>query len=222
MKIKIRILFCTSIILLIIGCATIPKQAPTLSEELGIKINQIEESHLNLLKNFFEQKRALVDDFITNKWIPVFANEFFNNQKIEIVWNEIVSNNNKEERMNFILMFGPKLQNEINKKRLELIGPLDDLEKDLEVKIRSEYDIAKSINNTLTSFLYSASKVDENRERYMKMFGITDNKINDIINQTDSIVGKLVNSAETDNNNEPKYQEYLQELNKVKDLLKTK
>jgi hypothetical protein len=124
------------------SCATIPRQAPALSEELGNKINSIEKSHIKLLTIFFNQKRELVDEFIVKEWIPIFATEVFNDPNISTAWDEIVKSNNKEDRLQFIILLGPKLQTQINQKRLELIQPLNDLEKECESQILNEYNIA--------------------------------------------------------------------------------
>ena len=86
--------------------------------------------------SFFDQKRAKVDEFISKEWIPTFASNFFDNQTIQETWDEIVSSNSKEDRLKFIIMLGPKLQEQINQKRLELIKPLDELENEIEYKIR--------------------------------------------------------------------------------------
>jgi hypothetical protein len=112
-----------------------------------------------------------------------------------VVWDTIVSNNSKQDRLKFIVSTGPKLQEKINSKRLELIKPLDDLERRIEQKIRGEYTQARAINNTLTSFLLSASKVAENRSRYMEMVGVTDDQIGKAIDKTDNAVSDLLNKT---------------------------
>jgi hypothetical protein len=205
--------------ILITGCATIPKQSAQLSEELGYKLNNIEHSHILLLHNFFNQKREIVDEFIVETWIPKFSEEFFSNPTIEKTWNEIVNSDNKEDRLKFITLLGPRLFTQINKKRQELIKPLNDLEKEIEVKIQNEYNSAKSINNSLTSFLYSAAKVDENRSRYLEMLGVSDTKIGDALNTTDKIVTDLVKGGETTSDNLEKVNSYLSKLEEIKNKI---
>lgn len=202
------------------SCATIPKQAPILSEELGIKLNSIEKSHLNLLHSFFNQKRELVDQFIIKEWIPTFAEEFFKNEKVSATWDKIVLSSNKEERLRFIVLLGPNLQKRINEKRLELIKPLDDLEKEIGFKISTEYTIAKGINNSLTSYLYSASKVEENNNRYLEMLNVTQDDITKALNDTENIINQLVNVSESIEDKEPKVRSYKEEINEIKNKIK--
>src|SRR5688572_20253385 len=167
------------------SCATIPSQAPQLSEELGNKINSLEKSHLTLLHAYFEQKRALVDQFISDVWLPRFAENFFSNPQIQDAWNKIVQTNNTTERLEFLLAAAPHLQITIDEKRQELLKPLNDLEHQVEAAVREEFNLARSANNTLTSFLSTAAKIDENRSRYLKMLNISEDRISTVITETD-------------------------------------
>lgn len=177
------------------GCTSIPSEAPNLSSELGIRISAIEESNITLLHRFFDQKRKTVDKFIEDEWVPEFAEQFFSNTKMAATWDTIVSENNKTDRVRFITLAGPKLQERINQKRLELIQPLDELERRIEASIRGEFMQAKAINNSITSFLLSASKVTETRNRYLEMAGIKDEKIGQLIDKTDDAVSSLLGKA---------------------------
>lgn len=206
-----QIPFAIIIILCISSCASIPKQAPLLSEELGKRISMLEQSHLRLLKTFFDQKRSVVDEFVEKEWVPVFAENIFANPKIVEVWNQIVSSGNKRDRLEFIMTLGPELQTKINQKRLELIQPLDELEREIDAKLREEYNQTRSLNNSITSYLYSASKVEENRQRYLDMMGVTDQTISTIINETDKAVDMLLNPVD-------KAQKAEDYINQIKDL----
>ena len=175
------------VLLILVGCASIPPEAPELSAELGKRISAIEDSNITLLKRFFDQKRREVDKFIEEEWVPEFAEQFFSNQTISAAWNTIVREDDKQQRLMFLVKTGPKLQKKINEKRLELIQPLDDLERRIEKQIRDEYAQARAINNSITSFLVSSTEVVENRNRYLEMVGVTDDKIGKIIDKTDNI-----------------------------------
>jgi hypothetical protein len=121
--------------LLFIGCVSIPPEAPQLSTELGKRITAIETANIKLLNKFFEQKRKEVDKFIIEEWTPLFAQKLFSNPKVSKLWEKIVRKNNKQDRLMFLIKFGPKLQQKINEKRLELIIPLEQLERSIENKI---------------------------------------------------------------------------------------
>jgi hypothetical protein len=197
MRTRIRAAFLAVVVGLTAGCATIPPEAPELSTQLGTRISAVEAAHRRLLSDFFNEKRKRIDEFIQKEWVPVFAREFFGDPRIESVWDEVVRSNDPDDRLKFIVLVGPKLQEKINAKRLELIQPLDELENTIALKLKSEYDNMRAINNTLTAFLQSASKVEENRKRYLEMIGITEKDIDEFINDTDQAVAELVRAART-------------------------
>ena len=189
-----------------------------MSVELGKKISVIENANVTLLHKYFDEKRKKIDVFIQEEWVPIFAEEFFSNRSIASAWNQIVSANNKEERLKFIILTGPKLQERINRKRLELIKPLDDLERRIENKIRVEYNQARAINNSITSFSISASEVTETRSRYLQMMGVSEDKIGKIIEETDDAVSYLLKGAKDAQGRLNAAEEY---IDKIKSIIKS-
>jgi hypothetical protein len=201
------------------GCATIPKQAPMLSEELGTKLGSLEQANLELIHSFFNQKRLVVDQFIDEEWLPLFASNFFREPSMANVWEQIAASGNAEDRLKYLVLVGPKLQAKINEKRQQLIRPLDSLEREIELRMKNEYAMAREMNNTLTSFLYSAAKVQEIQQKYLHKVGLTDEKIGDAIDQTDRIVGALADKA---GDSEEEIQAYLDRARSILGMLKKK
>jgi hypothetical protein len=188
---KLKIAFLLMGLYLSAGCATIPSEAPQLSEQLGTRISTLEASHKRLLTDFFTEKRRRVDEFIQEEWIPLFAEELFSDPAIEGHWEEVARSQEVGDRVKFILAAGSKLQKKINAKRLELIQPLDELERKIALRLKDEYDQMRAINNTLTSFLLSASKVEDSRRRYLELVGISEKEIDDFIGETDQAITEL-------------------------------
>ena len=208
------------LILMFSGCATIPPEAPELSSELGNRISNIKDANLTLLHRFFDLKRNEVDRFVQEEWAPVFAKQVFSDPKMKNAWNTIVKENNPAENMKFLIITGPRLQKTINQKRLELIKPLDDIEKRVEQSIRAQYSEAIAINNSLTSLLLSASKVVENRNRYLQKIGITDNKITEVIDGVNDVVADLLEKGKTVEDKITKTEEYIKKLRELRDSFK--
>ncbi|NOR58264.1 MAG: hypothetical protein GQ474_07055 [Sulfurimonas sp.] len=213
MKLKTLAIILTALIF--VGCASIPPEAPDLSIELGKRISAIETSNIKLLIKFFDQKREVVDTFVQEEWVPSFAEDFFKNKNIADAWNVIVKEDDKEQRLQFLIIVGSKLQAKINAKRLELIKPLDELERSIEKALQKEYSQAKAINNSISSFLLSASEVAENRNRYLEMLGVSDEKIAKAIDKTDEIVSKLLKQGKDAPKKVEKAEKF---INKVKSL----
>ena len=202
-----------------VGCVSIPPEAPELSAELGNRISAIEDANITLLHRFFDQKRNEVDKFIEKEWVPTFAQDVFSRPQVVEAWNTIVKEEDKDQRLIFIVKMGAALQEKINKKRLELIQPLDDLERRIEQSIRGEYSQARAINNSITSFLLSASKVAENRNRYLEMAGVTDEKIGKLIDQTEDAVSGLLEGVEDAQNTINTEKEYLEKIRLIRDSI---
>ena len=211
---------CIFSLLFLTHCVSIPKQAPELSDELGHQIRLIQDSHFILLDTYFEHKRKEIDSYIDEIWIPTFAKNLFELEHIQTAWLRIVNSTDDTDRIKFLTLVGPEIQKQINEKRGELIGPLNDLERDVKSKIAAEYDTAYSINNTLSSFLYSATEVADNRSRYLEKIGITDDKIESAIEGTSNIVSRLVKSGVKAEESEIKIREYLEKIKEIRNNLK--
>lgn len=207
------------IIILLVGCASIPPEAPELSAELGKRISAIEDANITLLKRFFDHKRQEVDQFIEDEWVPEFAEQFFSNDKIAEAWNTIVAEDDKKQRLTFLIKTAPSLQKKINSKRLELIRPLDALERTIEGQIREEYNQVRAMNHSLTSFLSSAAKVAENRNRYLSMVGVTDEKIGKVIDSTDDAVTNLLGKAGAVEDKVNRAADFLNKLRSIRDSI---
>lgn len=207
------------ILILFTSCASIPPEAPELSVELGKRLSTLEEANITLLHRFFEMKKEAVDKFIQDEWMPEFTDNILANTKIKAAWDTIVKENNEQDRAEFIRRVTLKTQEKVNAKRLEFIKPLEDIEDMLEQKIRDEYNQARAMNNSITSFLVSAARVDENRQKYMNLLGISDEKINKVIDKTDDVVnGMVIKTGEVIDKIE-KGKVYINELLKLKDIL---
>lgn len=202
------------------GCASIPPEAPELSAQLGARISSLEAAHVRLLQEFFIDKRRRVDDFVQEVWIPVFAQEFFGEPRIDAVWQQVVQSQDPNDRLQFIILVGPKLQEKINRKRIELIQPLDELEVTIKNKLQWEYDQTRAINNTLTAFLYSASKVEENRKRYLDMIGITDKEVDKFVSETDLAVSELVDAGRSIEDRAKDAEKYREKIKNILEKLR--
>lgn len=206
--------------LVLAGCASIPAEAPELSAQLGTRISSLEAAHVRLLREFFVEKRRKVDEFVQQVWVPTFAKEFFNDPTIDNMWNQVVHSDDPTDRVTFITIVGPKLQAKINRKRVELIQPLDDLESNIINKLKTEYDQTKAINNTLTSFLQSASEVEENRKRYLDMIGVTDKTTDQFVGETDQAVSELLSSTRNIQDKAKDIEKYRKKINSILDNFK--
>ena len=129
--------------------------------------------------------------------MPVFTREFFSDPKVDEIWSQVVQSQDPGDRIKFMTLIGPRLQNKINRKRLELIHPLDELERAIEAKLKTEYDNMRAINHSLTAYLQSAAKVEENRKRYLETLGLSEKGLVTFVDDTDKAVDALIGTAHT-------------------------
>ena len=216
---KIRQLGLLTISLMMMACVSIPPEAPELSAQLGNRISAIEQSNLTLLHRYFDRKKQDIDEFIQHEWVSEFANQFFAEPAIARVWDQVVATGNKPDRLKFILKTSPKLQQTINQKRVELIQPLEILEQRIEAKLTADFAQAKAINNSITGFLLSASKVVENRDRYLEMVGVSSDEVTQLIDSTDAIVADLLQSSQEIEGKVAKGEQYLQKINALRNSI---
>jgi hypothetical protein len=209
------------IILVLLGfglnaCVSIPPESADLSIELGKRISAIEQSHQALVDAYFYEKRERVNRYVTEKWVPEYAEQIFSDPQIAAVWDRVVRSGSKAERLEFIVTLGPKIQSKINKKRLELVKPLDDAEQLISRELSSNYNQVRSINNSVTSFLVSSAKVAKSRNRYLEMLGVKDEKVGEVLTSVDSAIEALVDKSDSAMNKEDQVKEYFQKFKELK------
>ncbi len=199
------------------GCASIPPESAELSVELGNRISQIETANMALLDQYFSYRKQQIDDFIEKQWIPVFTSHFYSNTQIERAWNTIVQENDVRQRKEFMIRTGSKLQLAIQQKRQSLMQPMDELHQALRQSIEDNYSQAKAINNSISSFLASASSLSESRNRYLSMLGVQQSEINSVIDKTDTTLDELLLSADKFEDKADAIEVYIEKIRQIRE-----
>ncbi len=148
------------------ACAVVPPEVPELSAALGQRLDALETAHRDLLGQFFHLKRQAVSDFIDREWVPVFASEAFSDPKMAGLWNTVVTENDPEQNIQFLIRAGARMQQRISRKRAEMMTPLEELEKDLEMRLRNEYEQARRLNGAIAAFLTGATGAQAAASRF--------------------------------------------------------
>lgn len=196
------------------ACTTVPAAAPELADELTARIQATRTAHIALVGLYMDEKRTAVDRFILSEWIPVFAAELFKRPAVSAAWQKIVSENDVTERLQFIAGLGPRLQLQINEKRLELIRPLDETERAIVRRLAAHYDQMLSINATITGLLSAGAKATETRTRLLRALD-KEQKLPQLFDKADQITRMLVGKIDDYEENRPKIEALLSELRKL-------
>jgi flagellar biosynthesis chaperone FliJ len=76
---RARHLASLSVSLWLMGCATVPPEAVTLSEVVSGRVTSIQQSHEAFVRGYFDQSRDRLEDFLMDRWIPNFLDQFTTN-----------------------------------------------------------------------------------------------------------------------------------------------
>jgi hypothetical protein len=98
-----------------------PPEAPELSAQIGARLDALEAAHRRLAADFFNGHRRRVDAFINETWMPVFTRNLFDEPRVKANWEEVVASKDPNDWLGFIKAAAPKLQSEIQAKRLALV-----------------------------------------------------------------------------------------------------
>jgi len=203
MKFCIKFCVFSFIIVLISGCATIPKEAVTLSEELTNMIKSAKESHLALVDEYISEKRNQIDTFMKERWIPDFMKEFISESNILKNLEEKTTVTEKQKELH---LFEKAAAKQIYERRESLLNALEEIEKALKKPIIKHYNNMLMINQALTAHLRSAAEVTATRNELLKQINLKPeeliplNKINDIVNNLIHYKGKIENISDIVNN----------------------
>ncbi len=173
------------------GCASIPKEAPLLSAELGRSIGESRAAHQALVRYYMDEKRARIEEFMFREWLPEFSKNVFGSGAVIEQLKKTIASDNEEELLELIVGLGTRLQKKIDKKRQQLMSPIDDMEKHFASRINNHYDDMVAMNSSLTTLLGSASEVNERQKQVREALNIED-KMTGWMTTVDDVVGKMV------------------------------
>ena len=107
------------------------------------------------------------------------------------MWDKVNQEGEAEDKLKFFTIVATQAQEEISKKRLELITPFDEAERLIERKLKDEYAQAKAMNAALTGLLASASEVSDAQSAMLRSFGVKDEHLAKLMSGIDEAIGSL-------------------------------
>lgn len=188
---KNRILICLTFIgfIFISGCATVPKATVQLSEELTHMIYDAKAAHLAMVDQFMAERRQRADDFLKNKWIPDYLDNFM---KVSEILKDLEKASTSSEKQQVILNFSEATSKVISDRRASIMDALDNIDNTLKQKIEDHYADMITINQALTAHLRSAAEVTSTREELLKQLKINPTELLSMDKISGSI-DKLIN-----------------------------
>ena len=156
------------------GCATISRDTASLSVEIGGMISSSRQSHLNLLDEYINERRARIEYFMHNEWIPQFLQSFVKKVDLE---KEICGNIESYDSALVLRDFTEAASKRVIERRYKLSAALDDIERELRMNINNHYNNLERANNALTANLRSFRENEDFRDKIIKQLKLKPGKL---------------------------------------------
>jgi len=165
-----------SLVLLVVGCASVPKEVVELSYLVGEDLHQIHVSHRDLAKSHFQNLRRQTQDFLETRWRPVYLEEFIREGGLL----EKVRGSNPNDVLEDVQLWAEVAIEEIEKKKKELVDSIDEDERILLGYIDDSFLKVIRANAVITAHLNSLRDIQEVQDQILESLKLTDvrDKIN--------------------------------------------
>jgi hypothetical protein len=195
---KIKYIAILVIATLLTSCATLPKAAVEMSVLLEKQIDILENNHISMINNYFEEKKLHAKTIIDKKWYPLFLEDFFKKDVVKEIWDEAIKSDDSEERIEAFKDVVQVVQEKYNETLNSMIEPLEKLRIECLTTVQEEYQKAKWMNRVISENISSVHKVQEARNRLMpqNMKNIEDmmyqymQKADNVMNEVQTIINE--------------------------------
>lgn len=180
---------------LFMSCSSTPREVVELSYHMGEDIQGLQYSYDLLISQYFDSLRTERLEYLDDEWTPRFLKYWIEDGRLvdtasgKIYWSEeeddYVSNVGNDRTIIFesVVDWTEEVIVEIERKRHELIDPLDEAEEELKREVADAFIILMESNAAVTAHLNSLRQVQDKQEELLDAFGVKDirNKVNSAI-----------------------------------------
>lgn len=152
------------------GCATVPKEVVELSYVIGQDIDAIHASHRELIRKHFEALRVQTTIFLETRWVPAYLAGFIKNGELVTM----AKDPDPVKAYEGVSAWVEVAVEEIEKKKKELLSPIDRDEKALLATVDESFARLSKANTTITAHLNSIRKVQEVQNEALKSLKLAD------------------------------------------------
>lgn len=186
---RIYLIILTTVLLT--GCATIPRASVEISIQLEQQIYALKQANESVVNAVFDAKEQNLIIHIDNTLFPEYLEGLFKNPSIQNIWNEMVANNNYEERLEVIVWLNKNIQKQYKETKDSLLLPIREERIRVLKSFNDEFNTAIQMNSTVTRNIASANTIQEAYKNVASKF-VDINRIDSIvINSLQMIDGKL-------------------------------
>lgn len=174
---RITRFFLFVIILLFLGCASVPKEVVELSYTVGQDLNAVHSSYRELIRTRFDDLRTQTVTFLETRWIPNFLKDFI--QRGELI--QSVKGSDPKVVLEDVGVWVEVAIEMIETKKRELLDPIDNDEQALLRSVDEAFFRLTRANAVITAHLNSLRKVQEVQDDALKALKLKE--LRDKINQ---------------------------------------
>ena len=160
-------------ILLLTGCAVVPKEAGTLANTVGRDLEEIHRSHRALAVEYFDLLENKVNRFIDEEYSPAFVRQFAGEFDLAGKVTGIIERA-PQNLLPVMNGFVERAIRRIEKKRRTLLDPLQAQREQVLVEIDDSYRLVIAAHAVVAGHLASVSKVHEVQSQLLQGAGLGD------------------------------------------------
>lgn len=165
----VLVVFC-AIAIFNAGCgATIGPAPAKLSAGVGDRIAEMHELHQLALKNYFESERKQVETFLQEKWVPRFLENFLSTSRL---MEDLRQLDKESDQLPLIIEWIAETQAAIERKRKEVLEPINKAETTARSQIRQEYIQMLKANGVVTARVEAAADRTKFQKQLLDTFGL--------------------------------------------------
>lgn len=177
------------------SCATLPKETVEMSVMLEQQISTLETTTISITDKYFEEQQKKAVDFLDNEWYPYFLNQFFKSDKVIIGCDDMIKDTIMSSKIEKMKMLTEAVQGEYMIMRDSLFAPINKTHDELITEIRKEFQLTKTMNNSITNNISSINQLQEKRKEIFSNL-VDYNKLQAKIDTAVLKVDNILNNAQ--------------------------
>ena len=151
-------------LLVLSGCASVPKETVELSTAIGDDIRELHTGYRNTVGLYFAQLRQSGLAVIDETWVPAYLDSFIEGGGLR----DIVAEGNRDD----LHAWARAAIEDIDARRSEFVDSLSGRETALLIKIDDAFARTINANANVTAYLKSLLKVEEMQDRVLQATGL--------------------------------------------------
>jgi vacuolar-type H+-ATPase subunit H len=231
---KFRIVFITVTFYIFNSCISVPKQTVKLSSVIGTDLKVLENSHTTMVGLFYTEIINNINGFIEDVYAPFIINyvlkkeldSYHNSQPsiFEAIEDAATKGGkaNTEKAYNDMSDFLKAARTQIEKKRNELLVPIQKQRDSIILNIKISYGNTILASSSVTSYLQSISSLKESQNEVLSVIGLkgkTEELTNTLLKMSDVTKSLLTKGKEIDIKSDDAYNKMKTLTDEIKSII---